>query len=258
MRLRLLRVLIGFALASICSQLVYAGKVECLSRGVRFIGKIEAGDYQKVVSCQRTVSSDNKASYGASSMFVISSPGGSVSEAMKIGRYVRNNKMWVTVIPDTGKCFSSCVYILAAGSVKYPWGEIGIHRPYFETKPNQGYDSALKTVLDESRVYFRQMNIPETLADDMFSIPPQDMQLLGDAALSRYRLNQTDMAYEEENANRNAAAYGLTRGEYMRRLKQSEQFDAECRSSQPKPTSNSNIVRCLDLAYKKSGLILKP
>lgn len=256
-RFRLLRFLIGLTFAIFGTQLVYAGKVECLSGGVRFTGNIEVGDHKQVVFCQKQTPINSNGSYKSSAIFAISSPGGSVSEAMKIGQHIRNNKMWVIVIPSPGKCFSSCIYILAAGTVKHPWGEIGIHRPYFEAKPNQGYDFALKAILEESRIYFHKMNIPEALADDMFSIPPQDMQLLSDSALTRYRLNQPDMAQAEENANRNAAAYGLTRSEYMRRLKQSEQIDAECRAAQPKPISNTSIDHCLDLAYKKSGLILK-
>lgn len=248
MRLLLLKALIGFILPIIGIDLAHAGNVKCesgkLHGSILFSGEIQPGDYSRLVACERLIFVEEMSSLPTD--LVISSPGGSVFEAMKIGEYVRRNKMRV-VIPDTGECFSSCVYILAAGVIRWPWGDIGIHRPYFEAKPNQGYDTALKILFDKSRAYFRQMNIPESLADDMFSIPPQDMQLLGDSALGKYRLNQSDMAYEEEVANRNAAVYGLTRAEYMRRLKESERLSKECRDAMPKPVSTINVVRCGDI-----------
>lgn len=237
------------------ANVAHAAKIECSNGSILFRGEVEIGDYQRVVHCKNQFTAFEQ--HSKSPIFAISSPGGSVSEAMKIGRYVRSNKMWVTVPPEGGVCFSSCVYILAAGVIKWPWGEIGIHRPYFEAKPNQGYDASLKILLNDSRAYFREMNIPELLADDMFSIPPQEMRILSNSALSKYRLNQADMAYEEENANRNAAAYGLSRQEYMRRLKQQERFMDDCLSTAPKPSSNLDLIRCGDWSYKKAGLVLK-
>lgn len=248
---QLLKALFVLGWFFICTQFSYAANVQCVSGspgGIRLTGKIEAGDFNRVANC--------RLSTGAV-FFVISSPGGSVSEAMKIGKYVRHNKMWVAVPPDGGICFSSCVYILAAGVIKWPWGEVGIHRPYFVSKPSQGYDTSLKALLDESRAYFREMNIPELLADDMFSISPQEMRMLSDSALSKYRLNQDDMAYDEEKANLNASAYGLSRQEYMRRLKQQERYMDDCLSRVPKPSSTSDVVHCGDWSYKKAGLILK-
>lgn len=247
---------IAFLFLAACTSLTAnAAKIECRQENIIFVGKIEAGDYQRVVACKNQLAAIEQPT--KSPILAIASPGGSVSEAMKIGRYVRSNKMWVSIPSEGGVCLSSCVYILAAGVVRWPWGEVGIHRPYFETKPNQGYDASLKVLLDESRAYFREMNIPELLADDMFSIPPQAMRVLGDAALSKYRLNQTDMAFEEENANRNAAAYGITRQEYMRRLKQQERYMDDCLSTAPKPSSTLDVVRCGNWSYKKAGLIHK-
>ena len=166
----------------------------------------------------------------------------------------------VVTVPDDEQCFSSCVYILAAGIVKFPWGDVGIHRPYFESKPSLGYDATLKAILSESRTYFREMNIPESLADDMFSIPPADMRLLGDALLTKYRLDQPDMAYAEERAIEDAKAYGLSRQEYEFRLKLSEQLAKECRAATANMNSRERtamVVRCSDLSRKKAGLILR-
>lgn len=188
--------------------------------------------------------------------FVISSQGGLVSEAMKIGRYVRTKKMWV-VVPEPDECFSSCVYILASGVVKWPMGTVGIHRPYFVVAPNQPYDAALKATLRESKAFFQEMNVPEFMADDMFSIPPDDIIFLGDSLLRKYRLNQADMAYDEENTMRNAADYGLSRQEYMVRLKRSKQYMDECLAKYRGNASISEIVDCGNISYRKAGLVSK-
>lgn len=255
-----------------------AATVECIdnqsSVGIRLVGSIGVGDYQQVESCWKTLTQPtreqkaqlaelNKNEPGRYELvekslgpFVLSSKGGLVSEAMKIGRFVRSKKIWVAV-PDWGECFSSCVYILAAGSVRLAWGDIGIHRPYFLSPPNQSFDISLKNMLSQSKEYFREMNVPDFLAEDMFSIPPDDIKILGDALLTRYRLNQNDMAYEEENAIRNAAAYGLSRQEYMTRLKLSKKYMNECVKKFHGNASTSDVVACGDISYKRAGLILK-
>jgi hypothetical protein len=245
-----------------------AANVECQRMGIRFTGKIEVGDYARVVQCKNVLFEYDFTDYPVQNtttprpperptlLFAISSEGGSVLEAMRIGRYIRSQKMF-TVVADTGKCFSSCIYILAAGVVRHAWGDVGIHRPYFEARPTQGYDAALKLLLDNSRLYFREMNISEFLADDMFSILPQDLRILGEASLSRYRLNQNDMAYDEENNINNANLFGLTRKEYMRRLALSEKYAKECRATKPKPMTTDQILQCGDIAYQQAGLIPK-
>ena len=217
------------AVVSFFCSTASAAKIECVGTGagaIRLIGPIEVGDQKKVTNCWETLTGTTKEALKMLAemnknepgryvplkadvrQFVVSSKGGSVSEAMKIGRFVRSKKMWVTVPADWAECLSSCVYILAAGVVRHPWGDVGIHRPYFVSPPNQSYDGELKRLLSQSKGYFQEMNIPEFLAEDMFSTPPSDIKMLGDVLLTKYRLNQTDMAYEEENAMRNAAEYG--------------------------------------------------
>lgn len=233
---------------------VNAASVECSSEVVYFKGDIGDSDYQKILKAC------NGVQFTKSLPFVISSPGGKLSEAMKIGRWVRAKKLTV-VVPNTANCFSSCVHILAAGVVKWPWGDVGIHRPYFQAAPAQGFDAALKSVLLESRAYFKEMNIPEVLADDMFSVPPEKLQLLGDELLDRYRLNQDDMAYAEERDIANAAAYGLTRSEYMARRELAEKYGKQCleriKAINGGEVSTSEVVRCGDQGYKRARLVLK-
>jgi hypothetical protein len=192
-------------------------------------------------------------------MIILDSPGGNVESAIAMGIIIRRTKM-LALVPEISKCFSSCVYLLSAGVIKWPIGEVGIHRPYFESRPSMGYDQALKLVLNSSRKYFGEMNIPEQLADDMFSIHPSEIKLLNSFYLSKYRLNQDDMAYSEGRAIENARQYGVTRQEYEKRLKLSEIYAKQCRESQiieleENPTLA--VIRCGEFGYKKAGLILK-
>ncbi|WP_316893462.1 hypothetical protein [Ralstonia mannitolilytica] len=128
-------------------------------------------------------------------------------------------------------------------------GKVGIHRPYFSDIPSQGVNAGLRETLAASKEYFAEMNIPTSLADEMFSIPPADIHILDDTKLSSYRLNQEDMAYEEENAIRNAKARGITRAEYDSRVKQ---FDERLKACDRAP----DFYRCATDLWEKSGLRL--
>ena len=182
------------------------------------------------------------------------SKGGLVSESILIGRYIRGKKTWVAV-PHSAECFSSCAYILAAGVVRYPFGDVGIHRPYFVTPPNQSYDASLKEILKQSKEYFQEMNVPEFLAEDMFSISPSEIRKLGDVLLTKYRLNQTDMAYEEENEMKRAAELGIPRQEYMARFKLYKKYISECLVKFRGNASTSDVVACGNSSSKRAGLV---
>lgn len=179
-------------------------------------GEITSGDLSKI-------------KYGFDSLknkrsltLYVNSPGGSLEESILIGRWVRQHKITValsTTFP--AECFSSCVFVLAAGVAKivtdFPYHKVGIHRPYFTRMPNQSIEAAMKKALSDSRAYFSEMNIPEQLADAMFSIPPDRVEILSEEKLSFYRLNQADMVYQEELDISNAALYGMSRQEYMQK-----------------------------------------
>lgn len=166
---------------------------------------------------------------------------------MQIGRAIRANKLQVVVRPD-GECLSSCVYVIAAGVIKHPLGKVGIHRPYFSDIPNEGVEVGLRETLAASKKYFSEMNIPPNLADEMFSIPPEDIRILGDAKLSFYRLNQDDMAYGEEAAIRNARALGISRAEYGRRWVLFQEYLKACDRA-------PDFYRCAQDVTEKTGLV---
>lgn len=216
-------------------------------------GEIRTGDLAKVETAfARLPKSAPKDEFSPMNrLMVITSPGGDVREAMAIGRWIRQKRMAV-VIPEAAQCFSSCVYLLAAGLVKMSHGEVGIHRPYFLSTPRQGVEPTIRKTLAESQSYFSEMNIPPQLADDMFSIPPERIEVLGRSGLARYRLNQDDMAFSEERDIRNANYFGMTRQEYMTNWRLYEKDSEKCRN-----LADSEFISCLTNARAKYGLLPK-
>jgi len=127
-------------------------------------------------------------------MAFLSSPGGDVRAAMEMGQALRAAKFDAFVLPNM-QCLSSCIYLLAAGLNKTVRGEAGIHRPYFTS--NVDVSMEYKRLIEKSRDYFAKLNIPERLADDMFSTPPSDMKILTATELRSYRLDQADIVADE-------------------------------------------------------------
>jgi hypothetical protein len=179
---------------------------------------------------------------------VINSPGGEVDAAMRIGTLMRSYRMAV-VVPVQAKCMSSCIYIVAGGMVRWLYGDVGIHRPYFATTPSESFDAAMKKVVAESKAYFSRMNVSEQLADAMFATPPDEVHVLTDRELKNYWLGREDMAYEEDIEIANAARLKLSRQEYMRRQK------LATAESNHKCANDDEMVSCMDDIYRKYGLI---
>lgn len=147
---------------------------------------------------------------------LLDSFGGNLVEAIKIAKWARQHAPYIAVGKDK-VCMSSCVMILAAGQYKYPDGKVGIHRPYLTEQPGQSLQQVMNAVFDTTREFLASINIPQSLAEDMFSIPPEDIRILSKADLSKYRLNQTDIVANEDESLKEAERLGISRVEYMRR-----------------------------------------
>lgn len=147
----------------------------------------------------------------------LNSPGGSIDEAILLGRLVRESRAFVIVGPGS-KCFSSCVLILAGGAHRaVKGGTVGIHRPFFRDSPKESVASELSRVEARAKRYVNEMGVPEALVEAMFSISPSEVQILSEADLSRYRLNKTDPTVEEEQDLVAMKRYRLDRLEFNRR-----------------------------------------
>jgi len=187
-------------------------------------GEIVKGDLKKIKSIIDThlnvesilnIQDDDKSPKVAGTV-LIKSKGGDVLEAMRIGRLIRESEYGVM----PGICASSCVYMLAAGvtrTVILSPGHVavGIHRPYISTTETNDVDRTIKEILQKSREYFQEMNINPKLAEDMFSIPPESVKYLSEHELTEYRLNQTDITFQERIDLYEAKIFGMSRVDFL-------------------------------------------
>jgi hypothetical protein len=180
---------------------------------------------------------------------IINSPGGSVVEAMTIGRWARQERLSVSV---TGECLSACVYVLAGGVARWPNDKVGIHRPYIDAASDIEAGEELRRIEILSGEYFKEMNIPISLSDDMFSTPPEDMHFLSRSDLRKYRLDQVDMVEAEEKSHRDASRLGISRTEYNKRLSALKQSGAmaDCEEM-----GNESKLTCVFSALANFGLL---
>jgi hypothetical protein len=163
---------------------VFEGNEPCDK--VRFSGRIAEGDFDeflRLLKAEPQVTSVR-----------LNSPGGSVAEAMKIGRLLR--KRFVTaeannrIFPDglrgesrqtcggrnqTVCCASACAWIYFGAAQWLAWDWVGLHRPTSQELGTREYSEArelLKGAEAELRHYFQEMEVDERIFLAMMSAPP--------------------------------------------------------------------------------------
>lgn len=174
-----------------------------------YTGTITVGDFKKLIDVYDAI--PNKGVY---LRFVVSTKGGSVSEAMKIGRWLRNSDIEFVILPNT-ECTSACIYMLAGARKRYVAGDIGIHRPYHATSGGSAPGRDLKETYNKSKEYFEEMNTSPSLVEDMFSTEPEDVKYLTISEAKKYRIFENDYIENEESDLRAAKSLGISRKDYM-------------------------------------------
>jgi Clp protease len=196
---------------------------------VESIKKIFDESHEKALKARTTKCPEIKNDFAAfGDHYGINSRGGSVSAAMTIGRMFRKENKHLFVDRN---CISACVLILA-GAVDREIGKsaiIGIHRPYLGTTPQHPLTtdqvrSGYTAMLQDMRIYLREMNVSERLANDMLATEPERVHVLTGAELKSYGLAGLDPAEQQRRAIGNEARdvyeanqLGLDRQEYTRR-----------------------------------------
>jgi len=118
---------------------------------------------------------------------LLDSIGGSAPEAMRMGRLLRETG-FDALVPASGVCQGSCIYLLAAGHKKTVSGHVGLHRPHFPSGESAQAQAAHQGQHYSPTAYFREMNVPSRLADEMQRIEPQRMRVLSAQELAGYGL----------------------------------------------------------------------
>ncbi len=172
-------------------------------------GKIEAGDYNKLVKLiDDDCDHEFKGKPACADGIYLASPGGDLIEAMKIGRLVRKLRLETHVPSDLPSpyrqkreailkdakanymCASACFFVFVAGiNRKRDIGLgppiLGIHKPYLSDielkrlSGNQVIASAgrMRTLVDD---YLKEMGVPAKYADLMFSVPKDQVHFVNE------------------------------------------------------------------------------
>jgi hypothetical protein len=103
---------------------------------------------------------------------IIESPGGNVSEARKLGRYLRARGLDVAV---DQVCASACIDVLAGGVSRYlaEGARVGIHQS--SAPSNIGSHNTGQAYVAGSALYLSEMGIDPDLALAAASVPPNKM-----------------------------------------------------------------------------------
>lgn len=103
---------------------------------------------------------------------LITSPGGSLYEARRLGRYLRQNGLRVGV---TGLCTSACVDVLAGGIERYVTrsAQLGIHQSKVPKSLSSHEGGQLSVVA--AALYLREMGVDDVVALAAASVPNDSM-----------------------------------------------------------------------------------
>lgn len=181
-------------------------------------------------------------------MVLLDSPGGSVSAAIALGRAIREASPMTVYVEDFASCVSACVFVLAGGVERGVRGRVGIHRPYAEddtaytvNDQKQNFADIEKNVKD----YLSSVNVPTSLYDVMFRIPPEKVRYLSESELQEYNLSEDDPYYKAAEDAANAKLAGLPMSEYLRR-------NSECQHAANQNVANECFSRLF--SPKEPGL----
>ncbi len=154
---------------------------------MRMLGTIAPGDGERVTG----LLAERIAAAPATELF-INSPGGSVDDALEIGRAIRRMDL-ATAIAAGDVCLSACPYLLAGGTTRSvdAAGSVGVHQHYFGENTVLPAFLAVKDVQrGQGRVmaYLDEMGIDPMVMQHALTTPPEEIYVLVPEELERYRL----------------------------------------------------------------------
>ena len=122
----------------------------------------------------------------------LNSPGGSVGDALDIGRRIREAEIITEMQPDTF-CLSACPYILAGGTERrvHITASVGVHQHYFGENIVLPAFTAVEDIQrgqGEVMAYLNDMGIDPLLMQHALVTPPNEIYVLLPEELETYRL----------------------------------------------------------------------
>ena len=163
----------------------FSGEENPERSGLMLRGEIRPGDYNYLLDVIRK----HTATFLWNRTLILSTPGGDVEEAMKIGRLVKGVYGNVVVGPATGTCVSAGFLIFASGATRLAeTGTVGIHRPYVDPRRLTSLSPSQATALQNdafrrARSYLQELQIPTSLIDTMFQRASSEVYWLSTAEI---------------------------------------------------------------------------
>jgi hypothetical protein len=181
--------------ASVEAAEFYMSKMTEDTYQINMTGEITDGDHERLLS----VISNSPKMFLASGSLKLSSPGGSVSEAIKIANIVEKAS-FTTGILDNGYCASSCFLIWVAGPIRDLDSRLLIHRPYISAdtyNKNQTAEvtEAHQIAMQQVREYLELKSVPTPIIEKMMSLPSTEAHELTDE--ERVTLRLMSPSFEE-------------------------------------------------------------
>ncbi len=124
------------------------------------------------------------------------SPGGSVADALEIGRRIRSEGA-TTAIIEGAACLSACPYMLAGGVIREvaPGGMVGVHQHYFDRNTLLPAFLAVESIQrgqGEVLDFLDEMGIDLRLMGPALKTPPESIYILVEEELRDLRVVTPD------------------------------------------------------------------
>jgi len=147
---------------------------------INFNGQIIEGDYQKLVALVEGSQISNNV------LIAFDSPGGSIKEAIAIGRYIRSQG-FETFIAD--ECYSACFFSFIGGVKREALGKLGVHQ-FYGGRGNADYvESTTQLLTAELMEYTASMGVDIETLKIAFQTPPQDMYIFSKEEIERFGID---------------------------------------------------------------------
>lgn len=122
---------------------------------------------------------------------ILNSPGGSVQDALMLGRYLRKADL-TTALRAGDICYSACPYLLAAGTDRTipDDASVGVHQHYFGESTLLPAFVAVEDIQrgqGEVMIYLDEMGIDPLVMRHALVTPPDEIYVLLPEELARYR-----------------------------------------------------------------------
>ncbi len=125
---------------------------------------------------------------------ILQSPGGSVSDALALGRHIRAKGIKTQMLSGEF-CYSACPYLLAAGTTRDidPEASVGVHQHYFGENTFLPAAFAVEDIQrgqGEVMTYLDEMGIDPLVMRHALSTPPDEIYVLLPEELETYGFTQ--------------------------------------------------------------------